>query len=91
MTSGKVAERDGARMMVQLLEAEGLCLADVGYRGVAFQDQMLAAEVLFIRRAEIAEKPLKQIQSTVRERIETVFSQVWSRFARRVRSRSWLG
>lgn len=91
MTAGNVDDRDGARILAQLLEEEGLCIADLGYRGAAFQDEMFEEEVLFVTRADIGEKGLKQIHSTVRERIETVFSELWSRFATRVRSRSWLG
>jgi len=91
MSQGNVDDRDGARILAQLLEDEGLCMADLGYRGAVFQDEMYEEEVLFVTRADISEKQLKQIHSTVRERIETVFSELWSRFATRVRSRSWLG
>ncbi len=48
-------------------------------------------EVLFLTRADIGEQRLREIHSTVRERIETVFSGLWARFATRVLSRSWLG
>lgn len=91
MSQGNVDDRDGARILAQSLNEEGLCIADLGYRGAAFQDEMFEEEVLFVTRADIEEKELKAIHSTIRERIETVFSELWARFATRVRSRSWLG
>jgi len=91
MSQGNVDDRDGARILAQLLEEEAVCIADLGYRGAGFQDEMYQQEVLFVTRADIGEKQLKEVHSTVRERIETVFSELWSRFATRVRSRSWLG
>lgn len=48
-------------------------------------------EVLFITRADIEEAELKKTHSFVRQRVETIFSELWRRFANRVYSRSWLG
>ncbi len=91
-TPGNWEDRAGARMLVGGMENGSLCLADLGYRGVEFQDEMFEEEeVLFLTRADITEQRLREIHSTVRERIETVFSGLWARFATRVLSRSWLG
>lgn len=92
MTSGNVDDRDGARLLVNYLAEEGICLGDLGYRGEAFQTEILEENgVLFITRAEIASAELKKIHSLVRERVETIFSELWRRFANRVYSRSWTG
>jgi|APDOM4702015159_1054818.scaffolds.fasta_scaffold98071_1 hypothetical protein len=92
MTSGNVDDRDGARMLMSFLDEGGWCIADLGYRGVEFQSEMYENnEVLFITRADIKEAELKKIHSLVRQRVETIFSELWRRFANRVYSRSWLG
>lgn len=91
LTAGNADDRDGARLLSQLLEEGGLSIADLGYRGAEFQDEMFEEGILFVTRADIAEKQLKAIHSTVRERVETVFSQLWRRFATRIFSRSWRG
>ena len=85
-------DREGARRLASLLEDGSLCVADLGYRGVAFQTQMYEEEgVLFLTRADIESKSLKITHSLIRERVEGVFSSLWERFATRVYSRSWNG
>ena len=92
LTNGNVDDREGARMLVEYLEEDGICLGDLGYRGAAFQTELYENNgVLFITRADIADEELKKIHSLVRERVETIFSELWRRFANRVYSRSWLG
>ena len=79
-------------MLAEWMENGSLCLGDLGYRGEDFQREMFEEEeVLFVTRADMDEQRLKEIHSTVRIRIETVFSGLWSRCATRVLSRSWLG
>lgn len=90
-TAGNVDDRNGARLQAQFWEEGGVSIADLGYRGREFQDQMYEQQaVLFLTRADIAEKQWKAIHSTVRERVETVFSELWRGFASRVYSRWWL-
>ena len=85
-------DRAGAEMLVSVLDEGSLCIADLGYRGIAFQTQMLEEEgVLFLTRADIENPSLKITHSLVRERVEGVFSSLWERFATRVYSRSWNG
>lgn len=85
-------DREGARILADLLEEGSLVIADLGYRGVKFQTQMYEEEgVLFITRADIKSLSLKTTHSTIRERVEGVFSSLWERFATRVYSRSWNG
>src|SRR4029453_1018517 len=68
----------------------GCCLADWGYRGRALQDLLLAeAELLLLTTAEATDR--RPLISSLRERVETPFSQLWERFIDRVFSRSWDG
>jgi hypothetical protein len=85
-------DRAGARILANLMEEGSLVIADLGYRGVKFQTQMYEEEgILFITRADIESSSLKITHSTIRERVEGVFSSLWERFATRVYSRSWHG
>jgi hypothetical protein len=85
-------DRDGARVLADLLEEGSLVIADLGYRGIKFQTQMYEEEgILFITRADIESSSLKITHSSIRERVEGIFSSLWERFATRVYSRSWHG
>ena len=85
-------DRAGARMLASLMAEGSLCLADLGYRGEKFQLEIYEEEgVLFLTRADITSQRLKIIHSTIRERVEGIFSSLWARFATRVYSRSWQG
>ncbi len=85
-------DRAGAGMLASLMAEGSLCLADLGYRGKEFQLEMYEEEgVLFLTRADIASQRLKILHSTIRERVEGIFSSLWERFATRVYSRSWQG
>ena len=68
----------------------GLCLSDMGYRSKALQDSLIEdADLLLITPAESGDK--RALISSLRERVETTFSQLWNRFVDRVFSRSWNG
>ena len=85
-------DRAGARMLASLMTEGSLAIADLGCRGTTFQTEMYEEEgVLFLTRADITCQKLKILHSTIRERIEGVFSSLWERFATRVYSRSWQG
>ena len=85
-------DRAGARMLASLMAEGSVCLADLGYRGARFQLEMYEEEgVLFLTRADIESRKLKILHSTIRERVEGIFSSLWERFATRVYSRSWQG
>lgn len=92
LSNGNVDDRDGARMLAQVLEEGSLCVADLGYRGDDFQTELFEMEgVLFLTRADIKDEELKKVHSRIRSRIETTFGELWSRFTDRIYSRSWLG
>ena len=85
-------DRAGARMLASLMAEGSLCLADLGYRGARFQLELYEEEgVPFLTRADIESQRLKIRHSTIRERVEGIFSSLWERFATRVYSRSWHG
>lgn len=92
LTNANVDDREGARLLVGYLEEGSLCLADLGYRGAGFQLELFEEEgVLILTRADIEDPELKKLHSQIRNRVETTFGQLWSRFTDRVYSRSWLG
>lgn len=69
-------------------------LGDLGYRGEEFADALMEeAEMLMLTVADGGRRgsPRRALLSSVRERIETTFSRLWTRFVDRVCSRSWAG
>ena len=71
----------------------GIALADLGYRGEELGQTLLAeAQLLLLTPASGGEdKERRLLISSIRERVETTFSALWSRFVDRVLSRSWEG
>ena len=72
----------------------GAVLADLGYRGDEFSASLWEeAETLLLTPADGGARQSAQraLLSSVRERVETTLSQMWSRFVDRVFSRSWTG
>ncbi|MCA1617659.1 MAG: IS982 family transposase [Acidobacteria bacterium] len=69
---------------------DGVILADLGYRGETTQELLAEeANLLLITRADVADK--QALLSTIRQCIETTFSQLWYLFIDRVHARSWRG
>lgn len=69
----------------------GLALGDLGYRGEELRELLQEeAELLLLTPAD-APKPQRALLCSLRERVETSFSQLWSRFVDLVYSRSWNG
>jgi hypothetical protein len=68
----------------------GYALADLGYQGWEVKEH-LAEEtaILLMTRADAPQK--RELISTLRQGVETTFSQLWNQFIDRVYSRSWLG
>ncbi|MEW6213483.1 MAG: transposase [Acidobacteriota bacterium] len=89
LTPANTDDRDPALGLLLLVDG-GIVLADLGYRGKEIA-AMLAeeADMLIITRADAPGN--RELISTLRQRIETTFSQLWNRFIDRVLSRSWLG
>lgn len=92
LTPGNWADRDPAPALSYSV-AGGVGLADLAYQGEAlFQQLATEADLLLVTPAAAAQNsPQRALISSVRERIETAFSQLWSRFVDRIFSRSWEG
>lgn len=71
----------------------GAALGDLGYRGEELAAALAGAEVLLLTVADGGGRGdfSRALLSSVRERVETTFSQLWGRFIDRVFSRSWVG
>ena len=72
----------------------GAVLGDLGYRGEDFAAAVMEETgMLVVTPADGGRRgsARRALLSSVRERIETTFSQLWSRFVDRVCSRSWAG
>jgi hypothetical protein len=91
LTPGNWDDRDVATALLQAVVSGSTCLGDRGYRRPALQEELLAEDgILLLTRAD-ATAQQQGLLCSVRERVETVFSQLWSRFATQVYARSWRG
>jgi transposase len=91
LTPGNWDDREAAAALVQRVASGSVCLGDRGYRRPLLQDELLEEDgVLLLTRAEAGAEQ-QALLCSVRERVETTFSQLWARFATRVFSRSWQG
>jgi len=89
LTPANCDDRDAAPALALFVEG-GVALADLGYRGVALREVLeTETELLLLTPDAVGER--RALLSTLRERIETTFSQLWHRFIDRVYSRSWNG
>src|SRR5215813_10894957 len=89
LTPANTDDRDAAPALAGATEG-GLCLADWGYRGEEAQDLLIEeADLLLLTTNAVGDK--RALVCSLRERVETTFSQLWSRFVDRVFSRSWNG
>lgn len=89
LTAGNLDDRGPASQLAEAVEG-GVVLADLGYEGPQLAE-MLAEEneLLLITRRDVPDK--RELHSSVRQGIETLFSQLWHKFIDRVFSRSWRG
>src|SRR5689334_10548054 len=91
VTPGNWDDREVATALTQAVASGSVCLGDRGYRRPSLQEELWAEDgILLLTRAD-AGAPHQALLCSVRERVETTFSQLWERFATRVYSRSWLG
>jgi hypothetical protein len=68
----------------------GILLGDLGYRASA-NAELVAEETGLVVLTPRDAGERRALVSSVRERIETLFSKLWSKFIDRVFSRSWTG
>lgn len=95
LTPGNWAEQDVALALGLSIDG-GIVLGDLGYRSQNDElDKTLSeeADLLLITPDDAGDKsnPRRALVSSVRERVETTLSGLWSRFIDRVYSRSWNG
>jgi transposase len=92
LTPGNWADQDAALALAQSV-AGGIGLADLCYQGEELFHRVAEEAGLWLVTPAAAAKgsALRALISSVRERVETTFSALWSRFVDRVRSRSWEG
>ena len=89
LTPANTGDRDPALALAWSVDG-GLCLADLGYRGEQVRELLMEeADLLLLTPADAKEQ--RALLSSIRERVETTFSQLWSRFVDCVYSRSWNG
>ena len=89
LTPGNVDDRAPTPALALGLDG-GVCLGDLGYRSQALQDELLEeTDLLLLTPASATTQ--RALLSSLRERVETTFSQLWARFVDRVYSRSWHG
>jgi hypothetical protein len=68
----------------------GIVLGDLGYTGQELPEKLFEeCDLLLITRADVPKQ--RELHSSVRQGIETLFSQLWHKFIDRVLSRSWQG
>lgn len=89
LTSGNIDDRGPATELGEAV-AGGVMLADLGYTGPELA-AMLAEQsgLLLMTRRDVPEK--RALHSSVRQGVETLFSQLWHKFIDRIFSRSWRG
>jgi hypothetical protein len=93
LTPGNWNDRDPALALFDEIAGSGsVALGDSGYSGERLAKELEEDELdlLLINRSEAGPR-WKFLLSQVRQRIETAFSRLWSRFIDRVFSRSWQG
>ncbi len=92
LTPGNWADVEVAPALAQSI-AGGIGLADLAYQGAEWFEKLVEETDLWLVTPAAAPKgtPRRALISSVRERIETAFSQWWARFVDRVFSRSWEG
>ena len=89
LTSGNLDDRGPASQLAEAVDG-GVVLADLGYDGPQLAEMLAEqSELLLITRRDVPEK--RELHSSVRQGIETLFSQLWHKFIDRVLSRSWQG
>lgn len=89
-TPANTDDRDPALALAWSVESGG-ALGDLGYRGEELRELLETEAALLLLTPADAPKPQKALLSSLRERVETSFSQLWSRFVDLVYSRSWNG
>jgi transposase len=84
-----IQDRHAAEALAEIVDG-GIGLGDHGYLGADFKAELAEETGLLMVTPKDAGRR-RALISTIREKVETVFSQLWARFIDRIHSRSWLG
>jgi hypothetical protein len=77
-SAGNINDREAAVALAFMVDG-GVALADFGYRGKKVAQELIdESSLLLITTADAG--PHRALISSVRERVETFFSQLWSMF-----------
>jgi transposase len=90
LTPGNWPDQAALSALLKFAPEGSICLGDLAYRGTKLQDDWYAEGVLLLTKAD-APPAQEALLCTVRQRVETTFSQLWERFVTRIYARSWLG
>ena len=90
LTPANISDSDLALALAQSVDG-GILLADKAYQTQEIETQLLTQAELVLITPKNCGKQHKALISSLRERIETTFSQLHERFVDRVRSRSFNG
>jgi hypothetical protein len=89
LTAGNIDDRGPASELAEAV-AGGVVLGDLGYDGPQIAELLAEEnEMLLLTRRDVPDK--RELHSSLRQGIETLFSQLWHQFIDRVLSRSWRG
>jgi hypothetical protein len=89
LTAGNCNDREAVHGLALMVDG-GVALADFGYRGKRIAKELAdETEMLLITTADVGKH--RALISSLRERVETFFSQLWSMFVDQVYSCSWRG
>jgi IS5 family transposase len=89
LTPGNWPERKLAQALVEPVKG-AILLADLGYRSQELEMSLFNDNQMILIHPETCREK-RVLISSVRERVETTFSQLWTHFIDRVFSRSWNG
>jgi len=89
LTPANWPERKVAQALVEPIEG-AIVLADLGYRGQELETAVFNENAIVLITPQTYPQK-RALISSVRERVETTFSQLWMHFIDRVFSRSWNG
>jgi IS5 family transposase len=93
LTPANWDDREVVAALAEGLEGESILLADLGYRDARELEPLLWEHygVVLVTPSHAPKAAQRALVSSVRERIETLFSCLWQRFVDRVFSRSFDG
>lgn len=91
LTPGNWDDRESVNPLTQAIHTGSVTVGDLGYRSQPLQTDIWQQDGIVLVTRAGADPHQQRLKCTVRERVETLFSQLTEHFALRVYARSWLG